>query len=526
VSAAIEFQTAVDEFNEKGSGEAQIAFRIGLHIGDVIIDGDDLYGDGVNVAARLEGEAPAGGVIVSGAVHDAVNGRLNAEFEDLGDLSLKNIERPIRAFRARWIAADWLAGARMPVARSPEIERQPLALAMPDKPSIAVLPFENISGDPEQDYFADGIVEDLITALSRFRWLLVIARNSTFTYKGRAVDVKQVSRDLGVRYVLEGSVRKAGNRLRITGQLVDGESASHLWADKYDGELEDVFELQDKVTRSVAAAIEPRVLSVEIARATRKSTSKLDAYDYCLRARPHVLRRTRAGLDEAASLLRAATDIDPDYAQAWAMSALCAANWFFLGHLDFQEVAPQAVWCARQAIGCDRDDAEVLAIAGYVLTWGGEHEEAAELVDRAAALNPHSSAVCTFGGWARIFGGRFDDAIALFQTALLLDPLSSNDASAFIGIAAGHFYLKRYNDAIAWARRGAAKNPELTSSLRYLAAALAHAGQVDEARRAINELLVRQPNSSLARSGSGKGLRYPWMLDHYLDGLRLAGLPE
>ena len=304
------------------------------------------------------------------------------------------------------------APAREPATSSPAVDRA----------FIAVLPFVNMSGDPEQDYFADGIVEDLITALSRFRRLRVIARNSSFVYKGRAVDVREVARELGVRYVLEGSVRKAGDRLRITGQLIDADTAAHLWADHYDGETQEVFDLQDRITRSVAAAIEPRVLAAEIARAAHKGTATLDAYDHYLRARPPAATRTQQGLDQAIASLQLAVEADPAYAQAWAMLALCTSNCFFLGYRDRDAVAPDVVKFARKAIACDRDDAEVLAAAAYMLAWNGNHDEAVELADRAIELNRHASSVCTASGWALVFGGYFEDAIALFKESLALDP--------------------------------------------------------------------------------------------------------
>ena len=406
-------------------------------------------------------------------------------------------------------------------AASDKSPRAPVA----DRASIAVLPFVNIGGDPEQDYFADGIVEDLITALSRFRRLLVIARNSSFVYKGRAVDVREVARELGVRYVLEGSVRRSGNRVRITGQLIDADSATHLWADRYDGEMQDIFDLQDRITRSVAAAIEPRILAAEIKRATRKGTAKLDAYDYYLRARPPAQTRTRQGIDEAIGSLQSAVKADPAYAQAWAMLALCTQNRFFLGHLDRDAVAPDAVRFARKAIACDRDDAEVLGVAAYILAWSSDHDEAAELAHRAIELNSHSSPVCNWCGWALVFAGSFDAAIALFQEALLLDPLNARDASNFAGVAAGNFYLKKFDEAAGWAKRGAVKNPEHTASLRYQAAALAHGGRLEEAREVVAALLAQQPNSSLTRSRQGSALRHAWMLDLYIEGLRRAGLP-
>src|SRR4051794_15840895 len=291
LSAAIEFQQAMAEANGDQPADTALVFRMGLHLGDLIVDGEDLYGDGVNVAARLEGEAPTGGILISRNVRDAVVGRVKATLEDLGALLLKNIERPVRAFRVHWEALDWRTQAAPEAAVAPAMTLQssPTALPLPDKPSIAVLPFENMSGDPEQEYFADGMVEEIITALSRIRWLFVIARNSSFTYKGQAVDIKRVGRELGVRYVLEGSVRKGGDRVRITAQLIEAETGAHLWADRFDGALEDVFDLQDRMASSVSGVIEPALQAAETVRSAGRPTADLTAYDLYLRAYEMVL---------------------------------------------------------------------------------------------------------------------------------------------------------------------------------------------------------------------------------------------
>ncbi|MGZ5867896.1 MAG: winged helix-turn-helix domain-containing protein [Xanthobacteraceae bacterium] len=403
---------------------------------------------------------------------------------------------------------------------------EPVQAPVGDRPSIAVLPFANMTGDPEQDYLADGIVEDLITALSRFRRLLVIARNSSFVYKGRAADVRDVARELGVRYVLEGSVRRAGSRIRITGQLIEASTATHLWADRYDGEMQDVFDLQDRITRSVAGAIEPQILVAEIARATRKGTAKLDAYDHYLRARRPAMTRTRQGLGEAIASLQLALEADPTYAQAWAMLAVCTAHCFFQGFCDHDAAAADVVRFVRNAVAYDGDDAEVLAATAFMLAWNGDHDEAVELARRAIELNSHSNAVCNWCLWALVFSGSFEEAIALYQGSLVLDPLNAHDPCNFAGVAAGYFYLKNFDTAAAWAKRAATKSPEHTPSLRYLAAALAHSGRLHEATAVVEALRARQPNSSLTRSREGTSLRHAWMRDLYVEGLRLAGLPD
>ena len=311
VAGALELQRRMAEANEPLPKTRQIILRIGINLGDVIGEGEDIYGEGVNIAARLEALAEPGGTCISAKVHEEVHGKLNCTFEDMGEQTIKNIARPVRAYRLR---PDKVIDGASP--------GRP-ALSLPDKPSIAVLPFQNMSGDPEQEYFADGMVEDIITALSRLRWLFVIARNSSFTYKGRAVDVKQVGRELGVRYVLEGSVRKAGKRVRITGQLIDASTGAHLWADRFDGELADIFDLQDQVTASVVGAIAPKLEQAEIERAKRKPTESLDAYDYFLRGMAAFHQLTRPSNDEALALFSRAIELDPDFASAYGMAARC-----------------------------------------------------------------------------------------------------------------------------------------------------------------------------------------------------------
>jgi TolB-like protein len=359
--------------------ERRIRFRIGINLGDVIAEEHDIFGDGVNVAARLEALADPGGVFVSNTVHDQVRDRLPFVFEDLGEQQVKNIVRPVRVYRVR----DAGSSAKIPSSPVPPV------LPLPDKPSIAVLPFQNMSGDLDQEYFTDGMVEDIITALSRIRWLFVIARNSSFTYKGQAVDVKQVGRELGVRYVLEGSVRKAGSRVRITAQLIEASSGSHLWADRFDGPLEDVFELQDKVAISVAGVIEPTLQAAEIRRSAERPTNDLTAYDLCLRALSYAFSWERRGIVQALELLREAIERDPRYGRALVWAARCNHDLHVSGWTELPEVNRRdGVDFARRAIGVAGDDPEVLANAAFVLAYFGEDIYAAiALVDRALEIN-------------------------------------------------------------------------------------------------------------------------------------------
>jgi len=369
VRCAVDVQRGMLERNANVPQEKRIEFRIGINVGDIILDRGDIFGDGVNVAARLEGVAEPGGICVSGRVLEDVQGKLDIAFEDAGEQQLKNIVRPVRVYRVR-------PGGAAATTR--------FSLPLPDKPSIAVLPFENMSGDPEQEYFADGIVEEIITALSRFRQLFVIARNSSFTYKGRAVNVKQVGCELGVRYVLEGGVRKAVDRVRITAQLVDALTGAHLWADRFDGALKDIFELQDKVTESVVGAIAPRLEQAEIERSKRKPTESLDAYDYYLRGMASIYQWTRESTSKALSLFYRAIELDPDFALAYAAAAMCYNqrknnNWM----IDRPSEIAETARLARRAVRLGKDDAFALCTSGNALAYvvhevdaGGQQGEA------------------------------------------------------------------------------------------------------------------------------------------------------
>src|SRR5215831_15778134 len=363
VRCAIEVQRVLSEQNVAVPETRRLEYRIGIHVGDIIVDENDIFGDGVNIAARLEGIAEPGGVCISDDAQRQIRGKVDTAFEDMGPQNLKNIAEPMRAWRLRKNASG---SAAAPTEPSVESTR---ALPLPDKPSIAVLPFLNISGDPEQEYFADVMVEDIITALSRFKSLFVIARNSSFTFKGKAVDIKQVGRELGVRYVLEGSVRKAANRLRISGQLIDAATGGHLWADHFDGVVEDIFELQDRVASSVVGAIAPKLEQAEIGRAMRKPTESLDAYDYFLRGMAHYHLFTKDSLLEARRLFRRATDLDPNYAAAYGFGAWCIAvaepnAWLAEPERDIAE----GVRLARRAVAIGMDDPVALLTGGAVLT--------------------------------------------------------------------------------------------------------------------------------------------------------------
>jgi TolB-like protein/class 3 adenylate cyclase len=384
VQCAVAVQDAIAKENADRSADQQMRFRIGIHVGDVMVQGDNLFGDAVNIAARLEALADPGGICISGTVQDQIGTKLALSFTDLGEQNVKNIAHPIRAYQVR---GDTASAMTSPLGPS---------LSLPDKPSIAVLPFQNMSGDPDQEYFADGMVEEIITALSRIRWLFVIARNSSFTYKGQSVDVKQVGRELGVAYVLEGSVRRAGHRVRITGQLIDAVTGTHLWADRFDGSLEDIFDIQDKVASSVAGVIEPALQAAETARSASRPTNDLTAYDLYLRAYAMVLSSARQ-VPEALRLMERAIGRDPRYGPALAWAAFCCFRLLLDGRSEDPEADRlKGVDFARRALEIADDDPGILVNVAQVLGYFGEDIGAMmALVDRALMLNPNFARGCT-----------------------------------------------------------------------------------------------------------------------------------
>jgi TolB-like protein len=513
VRCAVEVQRGMAERNIDMPQENRIEFRIGINVGDIIIDGGDIFGDGVNVAARLEGLAEPGGICVSGRVQEDARGKLDVYFDDAGEQLLKNIERPVRVYRVR------------PSGAAATSSRRPLPL--PDKPSIAVLPFQNMSGDPEQDYFADGIVEEIITALSRFRQLFVIARNSSFTYKGRAVDVKQVGRELGVRYVLEGSVRKSANRVRITGQLVDATTGAHLWADRFDGGLEDIFILQDQVTASVVGAIAPKLEQAEIERAKRKSTDSLDAYDYYLRGITSFHQMTKEGTTEALRQFCRAIELDPGFAAAHGLAAWCYLRRKNSGWMtdSLQEMA-EAERLAQRAIELGKDDAVALCSGGFVLARGRYLHGGAALIDRARALNPNLAIAWFFSGWVNNYLGEPEIAIERFAHAMRLNPLDPLVFGMQVGTAAGHFLAGRYDQSSSWAEKALLENPRSLAAIRMAAASHALAGRFAEAQQAMARMRQIDPVLRVSTLADLFPFRGPEDCARYAEGLRKAGLPE
>jgi TolB-like protein len=512
---AVDVQRGMAERNSDVPPNNRIEFRIGINVGDIIEDDGDIFGDGVNVAARLEAIAEAGGICVSDDAHRQLRDKLDIVFDDAGEQNLKNIGRPVRVFRVRDRGA---AASQRPT------------LALPDKPSIAVLPFINMSGDPEQDYFADGMVEDIITALSRFKALFVIARNSSFVYKGRAVDVKQIGRELGVRYVLEGSVRKAANRVRITGQLVDTATGAHLWADRFDGGLGDIFDLQDQVTESVVGAIAPAVEKAEIERAKQKPTESLDAYALYLRGMARLYQfANRQANDEALRLFNSAIELDPDFASAYGRAASCYVRAKVNGWISItpNEIA-EVTRLAQQAVELGKDDAIALAASGYALAYVvRDLEVAPALIDRALVLNSNLAEAWSNGGWVKIFLGEPEPAIERFARAMRLSPVDPRLMGMRAGTAYAHFFLGRYDEAAPWAAMALQDNPDYQPGLRIAAASNAMAGRPEQARKAVARL--RQLNPAL-RVSNLKDVVGPYRhaedLSRYEEGLRQAGLPE
>jgi adenylate cyclase len=515
VRCAVEVQRGMAERNAVTSPEERIEFRVGINLGDVIAEGGDIFGDGVNIAARLEALAEPGGICVSRVVRDQVRDKLDYAFEDMGEQQVKNISRPVRVYRVRDAVA----------VKSATAQPQP-ALPLPEKPSIAVLAFQNMSGDPEQEYFADGMVEEITAALCRVRDFFVIARNSAFSYKGRAVPMQQVSRELGVRYLIEGSVRKAGNHVRVTAQLIDGTSDTHLWADKYDGAITDIFDLQDRITASVVGAIQPSVRSAEIERSRRKRPESLDAYDLVLRAYPNVWSLERAANAEALKLLYQATAIEPDYSLALSLTAWCHAqqvvyNWA----VEPASARTEALRLAQMAATTSGEDPTILTVLGAAYAIVHKHSVAARLLEKALALDPNSAWAWNRSGWLQTYLGNPDISIDHFERALRLSPFDPLNFNAYIGIGGAHFAAGRYDDAALWIEKGLIDRPGATWAYRELVAAYTLLGRDSDARAGLLRLINDYPDLTVSKVLSA--LVYPQpMLDRIAEGLRKAGMAE
>jgi TolB-like protein len=494
--------------------------RIGINLGDVIVGKDgDIFGDGINIAVRLEGLADPGGILISNKVHSEVEGKLDAAFEDRGERPLKNISKPVRAFAVRW-----MAGARAITATT--VAEAP---SLPDKPSVAVLPFQNMSGDPEQEYFADGLVEDIVTALSRFRGLFVIARNSSFTYKGKAVDIKQVGRELGVRYVLEGSVRKAGARLRISGQLIDVASGAHLWADRFDGALEDIFDLQDKVAQRVVGAIVPELDRAEIERANRRPTSNVDAVTAFYRGLPHIYYPTTSVNNDAALAdFRMAIALDPNFAAAYGGVASCL-SWRRANKWpgDIAKDNAELLRLADRVKELSTDDAYALCSVGFNLFWFElDFDAGIELVERAIQSNPNYAPAYNVRGLYRVWDGGSDAAIADFEQAMRLSPRDPYNFNAMSGIGLAHHNAGRHAEAAMWTDKAVrAFPPAFFMGLPVAIVCYVGAGRMGDAKKMMAECLRRRPEWRPTQVAPG-WVRSPELRAKFREACIRAGLPE
>ena len=510
---ATRLATELQELLSASDDLHELRLRMGVHMGEVIVDGDDLLGEGVNIAARLQAFAEPGSICLSADAYRQVEGKLPLHFQDGGEQRFKNIERPVRVYI---------------VTEKPKSRVSATTPPLPDRPSIAVLPFQNMSGDPEQEYFADGMVEDIITALSRFRNLFVIARNSSFTYKGRAVDVKQVGRELGVRYVLEGSVRKAGAQVRITGQLINASNGAHIWADRFDGDLKSVFELQDQVTERVVGAIAPTLEQAEIERAKLKPTESLDAYDHYLRGLAPLHRWTKEGIDQALEQFQRAIEKDPEFGPAYGLAASCYAGrkanaWMIDNHSEIAE----AERLARLAITFGKNDAIALAYGGMTLALVAlDLKVGASAVDRAIVLNSNLSVAWHWRGWTKLWLGDPEGAIESQLNAMRLSPLDPFLFHMQAAVAHGHFFSGRYAEAAEWAATSLREQADLLNALRIGAASNALLGNMEEAREMVARLEQHHPMLRLSNLKNTLG-PYPIVfVEKYIQGLRSAGFPE
>jgi TolB-like protein len=511
VRCAMEIQHALADRNSAIPEDRRVEFRIGINVGDIIADEGDIYGDGVNIAARIETIAEPGTICLSDTAYQQIKGKLALELSDMGEQRLRNIAQPVRAYVVR-------------------LEGTPVRpfLALPDKPSIAVLPFANISGDPEQEYFADGMVEDIITALSRFRQLFVIARNSSFTYKGRSVDVKQAGREMGVRYLLEGSVRKSGKSVRISAQLIDATTGAHLWADRFDGSPTNIFDLQDQIATTVVGAISPALERAEIERTKQKPTESLDAYDNYLRGMANIHKINRPAMSEALGFFYKAIDLDPEFATAYAMAAWCYARSNVNGWTkDRQRDAAESDRLAKRAIGLASDDANIFCLTGAALAFAVcDIEGGADLVDQAIAINPSLAWGWSYSGWIRIHLGRWDTALEHFNRALRLSPLDPLKYNMHAGIAFAHFLAGHHDEAKTWVDRALRTQPNYLPAVRVAIVNNVWIGRIEEAKRLMIQIRELDPALRISNLKEVIPLRQPEHFARYEEGMRKAGMPE
>ena len=510
VRCAMEIQRTMAERNVAIPEDRRIEFRIGINVGDIIIDDSDIYGDGVNIAARMETLASPGAICLSDNAYRQIKGKLAIDVSDMGEQQLKNIAQPIRVYRVQLSNAASKAQAALPI---------------PDKPSIAVLPFDNLSAEPDQGYLADGFVEAITAALSHIRSFFVIARNSAFTYKGRATNVRDIGRELGVAYLLEGSVQKAGKRLRITVQLVETEGGAHVWSERYDGTIDDIFDLQDRITEQVAGALQPSIRIAEIERSRRKRPQDLGAYDYTMRAMPHVWMLEKEESAKALELLDKALAIDPKYPLALSLAGWCHAqravyNWAD----DIAGSQARARTSAERAAELSGDDPLILAVLGAVHTIVGNLGTARVLLERALALDPNAAWAWSRLGYVESLSNRPERAIEDFERALRLSPLDPMNFNTHAGMAFAHQAAQHYGEAVALYRRALEERPHAVWIYRYLASALSDAGKMAEAKEAFSEMMQNYPGLTVAKFR--QAMPPAPTVDRMVDNLRKLGLPD
>jgi adenylate cyclase len=514
VKCAVEVQKDISGRDTNVPEDQRILYRIGINLGDIVIDGDDILGDGVNIAARLEALAKPGGVCISGTVYEHLAGKTDIVFEDAGERTVKNVSRPVQVWH-------WQPGT---VERDLNDDSEPPPL--PDKPSIAVLPFDNMSGDPEQEFFADGMTEDIITGLSRFRSLFVTARNSTFSYKGQSPNLREVARTLSVRYVLEGSVRRSGSRVRVTAQLIDAQTGNHIWAERYDRELEDFFFIQDEVTEAIIAAIAPEIGEVERARAERKPPDKLDTWDQYQQGLAAFYSSTAEGLKSAIEQFDRVNKDDPKFASAFAMAA--GARWRYAIHFEpdnRDELLNQALQKAYKAVALDPRDPTGLSHAGQVLSKLGKHDMAIPKLQEAVNLNPADAVVRYFLGSVLRRAGRSEEAIPHFDQAMRLSPRDIWITGMLTDRAFALFDLERYEEALGWAQRARLSPHPRTMTFAIYAATLWNLGREEEARSAVLDLLKHAPQLTFTKYRNNL-FGTPQTSERLASALRDAGLPN
>jgi adenylate cyclase len=517
---AVEVQRGMVGQNADVPQDFRIEFRIGIHVGDIIIDDNDIFGDGVNIAARLEGIAEPGGVCISDDAYRQIRGKTDITFDHMGEQTLKNITEPMRAWQIR------LAGEVAPAVRSSSSPIQVQALALPDKPSIVVLPFDNMSAESGQDYLADGIVEAITAALSCIRSFFVIARSSAFTYKGRATNARDIGKQLGVAYLLEGSVQKAGNRLRIIVQLIETEGGAHVWSSRFDGAIDEFFDLQDRITEQVAGALQPSIRIAEIERSRRKRPQDLGSYDYTMRAMPHVWALEKEESAKALELLEKALTIDPEYPLALSLAGWCHAQRSVYNWADDIAVSQaMARSLAERAAEMSGDDPTILAILGAVHTIVRNYGTARVLLERAVTLDPNAAWAWTRLGWLETYADQSPKAIENFERALRLSPLDPMNFNNYVGIGSAHIVAQEYDMAVAFYRRALQERPNASWIYRNLASSLWGVGRIEEARQAYTELMRSYPNLTISKFKQAMVFS-PAVLDRMAENLRQLGLPD